>query len=180
MKQLITLVLAQIDARRLSDLVGRLRVLDNELDIKIEDIHAAQHHVTVWDRINIFTQSDAEQALQRENLHYRNIRHQHAQIIEQIKELIRAAIFRDDSVAMKVQTGAIMKSVTGLKIEHRWGINTKAHHYNIRGLENLREQVDRIAEIVDGRYGFPRQYLDAEELLELVYEEILKREGFVS
>jgi len=179
MKQVIDLVLAQIDPKRLENLLGQLRILDNELDIQIEEIHAAQRDVTVIDRINIFTVSDSEQALKEKNMRYGEVKHRHAEIVELIKDLIREAIYRDFNVALKVQSAEITRAVAALRVEHRWSVNTKVHRYQIHGIGALRDRIDHLADMIDSKYDFPSELLDAETLLHLVYDRVLLEGGFI-
>ena len=179
MKTIIDLVCAHIDKLVLNSLLGQLRALDNELDIKIEDIRIAQQNITVWDRINVFTNTDAEQNLKEENKIYKQIRDEHGQVITQIKDQIRTAIYQDFGVALKIQTGEVMKSIAALRVERKWGVGAKAHEYQIGGIGTLKERIGRLADMINTQFGFPPQPLDADELLEIVYDSILRKEGFV-
>jgi hypothetical protein len=179
MKQVVDLVRAHIDRNAMDALLGRLRDLDTELDRKMDDIREAQQNVSVLDRINIFTSTDSEQQLQEENRIFKEIRAQHAGVVDEIRQLIRTAIYRDFSVAIKVQTTELMKATSALRVEHKWGFGGKAHEYQIGGIATLRERIGRLAEMINVQYGFPAQPLDADELLNLVYDEILREGGFI-
>lgn len=179
MKDVIDLVHAHIDKQEMDKLLGQLRAFDNELDQKMEEIRIAQQNVPVIDRINIFTNSDAEMQLQEENRIYKEIRARHGQVVASIKDLIRTAIYQDFSVALKIQAGEIMKSVSALRVEHKWGFGGKAHEYQIQGLATVRQRVSQLASSIDSQYGFPPEPIDADELLNLVYDDILRKGGFV-
>ena len=99
--------------------------------------------------------------------------------VDDAKDLIRDAIYRDFSVALKVQTGLVAKSIAALRIEHRWGIGVKEHHYYIGGIEDLRDRLVQLADTIDTQYHFPTELVDADGLLELVYDDILRKGGFI-
>ncbi|HLF65439.1 MAG TPA: hypothetical protein VI603_16860 [Saprospiraceae bacterium] len=179
MKDVINLVRAQIDMRELEKLLGQLRALDNDLDQKMEDIRVAQQNVPVIDRINIFTNSDAEMQLQEENRIYKEIRAEHGQVVASIKNLIRTAIYQDFSVALKIQAGEIIKATSALRVEHKWGFGGKAHEYQIQGIATLRECIGQLSGIINTQYEFPPEPLNADELLNLVYDDVLRKGGFI-
>jgi hypothetical protein len=95
MRHLIDLALAQIDRPRLDALLSQLRALDTQLDQKMDDIRAAQQNVTVVDRLNVFTNSDAELHLNEENALYKEIQAEHGRVVMAIKSLIQDALFQD-------------------------------------------------------------------------------------
>ncbi len=179
MKHVIDLVRAHIDRTTLSNLLGQLRNLDQELDRKMEDIRIAQQNISVVDRINVFTNTDAELHLKEENRIYKEIRDEHGQVVVHIKALIRTAIYQDFGLAMKVQTTEIMKAASALRVEHRWGFGGKAHEYQVQGLGPLRETLGQLSSMIDTQYDFPPEPLDVDELLNLAYDDILRQEGFV-
>ena len=178
MVQIVEKVINQIDKGELDQLLGRLRALDHELDEKIQDVHAAEQQVTVWDRINVFTVSDAEFELQEENKAYRQIRLEHGEVITRLKRLIQDAIEKDFSVVMKIQIGEMHRAVSALKVVHRHGVRSMGR-YRIGGLDTLRKELRRLAGLVDEHYGFPADILGTDQLLSLVYEAILRRNGFI-
>ena len=179
MKSLITLVRSHVDKQALDSLLVQLRNLDLTLDQKMEDVRSAQQSVSVWDRINVFTNSDAEQELKEENREYTQIRNEHAAIVENIKNLIRTALYKDYRVALKLQATEVMKAASALRVEHKWGFGGKSHEYQVGGIAALRERITQLATTINSEYGLPSDAIDAEELLNLVYDDVLREGGFI-
>ncbi len=180
MQPLVERILAQIDQKALDNYLDQLRTLDKKLDQKIEDVHAAQQNVTLWDRVNIFTISDAEFELKEENRAYREIRLQHGEVTTRIKGIIRDTLFKDFGVALKVQSGEILKAINALSVEHRYGSGVRTHRYRIRGIDHLQGQLRILTDRINSEFGFPAEPIDADQLLNLVYEEILRRGKFIA
>jgi hypothetical protein len=179
MENLLAIIRSHIDTRELDSLLSELRSLDLALDQKMEDIRGAQQNVTVWERINVFTNSDAELELLRENKEYQQIRNEHARVVERIKEQIRNAIYADPRIRIKIQMTEAIKACDKLKVEHKWGFGGKTHDYQIRGHGALRENLRALSENVNAHLDFTTDPLDAEDLLNLVYDEILRESGFI-
>jgi hypothetical protein len=176
--RIIELVLAQIDLSELNQLLLQLRALDQALDMKMDEVRVAQQNVGVWDRLNVFTHSDAELALKAESKEYQRIRGEHSNAVNAIKTLIREAIYRDFAVALKVQTTEIMQTVSALRVQHKYGIG-KAHEYRIEGLAPLTNRIAYLDSMISEQCGFPVQPLSGEDVLELVYEDVLRKGGFI-
>lgn len=176
--RIIELVLQQIDRRDLDRLLQRLRTLDQAMDMQMDHVRVAQQKVSVWDRINVFAHSNAELALKAENKEYQRIVAEHTTVVNAIKTLIREAIFRDYQVALKVQAAEILQAVSELKVKHRYGIG-KSHEYKIDGVAPLNNKVAYLDSIVSEQFGFPVHPMKDDDILELVYEDILRRGGFV-
>lgn len=179
MDTLIKRIRTHIDHQQLDKLIKRLRELDVALDQKMEDIRASQQDVSVWDRINVFTISDAEHTLSEENKNFRAIRTEHAQVVESIKALIREAIPKDYQVSFKAQMAGIMKTASALRIQHRWGVVGKPHGYEITGLKELHERIAQHAARINQQYDLPPEPMDTEDMLNVVYDDILREHGFV-
>lgn len=179
MSDLIRLVLGNIDQKRLDTLLAQLRTLDTELDMKMLDIRAAQDNITTLDRINIFTNSDAELVLNEENRIYAQIREEHGNVVAQIKDLIREAIYRDTGLTMKIQAGAVATAFSRLKVEHKWGIGSRTYNYSIKGAGELRGEITRMEKMIDAHFGFAPEPVDTGHLMHVVYDEVLRRNGFI-
>jgi hypothetical protein len=179
MRHLIDLALAQIDRPRLNHLLDQLRALDNQLDQKMDDIRVAQQNATVADRLNIFTNSDAELHLKDENQLYKEILDEHGRVVAAIKSLIQDALFQDYRLELKIRSGEMLKAIKGLKVQHRWGFGGKSHEYKIEGLPPLVGHLGHLTSVINAQFGFPDDPIDADTLLNVVYDDILRKEGFV-
>ena len=180
MKVLIDLVQEHIDRAVLKSLLETLRRLDGELDRKMDDVRYAQQQVTLADRINIFTNSDAELKLKEENRLYKEIRARHGDVVTRIKECIRDAIYKDFGLALKIQAHEISRAVSALRVESRWGFDSRTRKYRVGGVGELRAQLAQLEEMITVRFGFPSRPVDVDELLHAVYDDVLLKAGFIS
>jgi hypothetical protein len=180
MRQLLDLVQKHVPKPELERLLSALKVLDDELDQKIEDVRVAQQAVTVIDRINVFTNSDAELRLKEENKRYREIRDRHGDVVLQIKAMIRDAIYQDAGLRLKLHINEISKATAALRVERRMGFSTETRRYRVRGIPELRKEISQMEHEIDTQFNFPPQPVDVEELLHAVYDDILLKAGFIA
>jgi hypothetical protein len=146
----------------------------------MEDVRIAQQNVSVVDRLNIFTNSDAELRLKEENRLYQEIRNHHGDVVAQIKALVRDAIYRDAGLRLKLHLNEISKATSALKVTRRMGFSTDAHRYYIRGVSELRSEINQMEQEINTQYNFPPQPIDVDELLHVVYDEVLLKAGFIA